>query len=57
MPRRSDSGMSEGSAETRRCDSSRRLQEGQVYICRCGGRTAVEEEVGNSSNLVFQEGG
>lgn len=47
--------MSEGSAETRRCDSSRRVQEGQVYICRCGGRTAVEEEVGNSSNLVFQE--
>lgn len=30
-----------GSAETSKWESSRRVQEGQVYICRWGGRDVV----------------
>jgi hypothetical protein len=43
-------GRREGRAVVRRWDSSRRVQVGQVYIWRCGGRGEVGE-VGKSSSL------
>ena len=45
------SGRRFGRAEVKRCESSRRVHEGQVYICRWGGSAPVEEAEGNSSSL------